>query len=126
MVPDPQDPATRDRSVLDWSELGEPRHARMLRWYASLVAERRRADDLTDDDLDSVSVESGADDSWILLSRGRFRVVANLAAEPATIPLPGLQDSCDVVLAWDPEGTRHTNESVTLPGHSVALLRLAV
>jgi maltooligosyltrehalose trehalohydrolase len=126
MVPDPQDPATRDRSVLDWSELGERRHARMLRWYASLVAERHRSDDLTDDDLDSVRVESGADDSWILLSRGRFRVVANLAAEPATIPLPGLQDSCDVVLAWDPEGTRHTNESVTLPGHSVALVRSEV
>jgi maltooligosyltrehalose trehalohydrolase len=125
-VPDPQDPATRDRSVLDWSELDQPEHARMFRWYASLVAERRRADDLTDDHLESVRVESDADDTWILVSRGRFRVVANLAAEPATIPVPGLQDSCDVVLAWEPAGTTHTNESVTLPGHSVVVVRMGV
>ncbi|MGL5862131.1 MAG: malto-oligosyltrehalose trehalohydrolase, partial [Phycicoccus sp.] len=36
-VPDPQDPATRDRSVLRWSELDEPDAARMLRWYAALI-----------------------------------------------------------------------------------------
>jgi maltooligosyltrehalose trehalohydrolase len=125
-VPDPQDPATRDRSVLDWSELEQPEHARMFRWYASLVAERRRDDDLTDDHLDSVTVENDANDAWILLSRGRVRVVANLAPEPATVPVPGLDEEADVVLAWDPAGTTHTNESVTLSGHSVALVRLGV
>ncbi len=41
-VPDPQDPATRDRSVLDWAEPAEPAHARMLAWYTDLVGLRRR------------------------------------------------------------------------------------
>jgi maltooligosyltrehalose trehalohydrolase len=123
-VPDPQDPATRDRSVLDWSELEQPEHARMFRWYASLIAERRRADDLTDDHLDSVTVDSDPDDTWILLSRGRFRVAANLDVDSVSIPVQGLDEAADVVLAWEPQGTTHTNESITLPGHSVALVRL--
>lgn len=41
-VPDPQDPATFERSKLDWAELDEPYHRRMLEWYWSLIALRRR------------------------------------------------------------------------------------
>jgi maltooligosyltrehalose trehalohydrolase len=122
-VPDPQDPATRDRSVLDWSELARPEHARMFRWYASLVAERRRDADLADDHLESVAVDSG--DSWLVMTRGRLRVVANLAAEPADVPVPGLGADATVVLAWDPAGTSHTDDSVSLPGHAVAVVRLS-
>ncbi len=124
-VPDPQDPATRDRSVLDWSELSRPAHQRMFRWYASLVAERRRDPDLADDRLDALVVDADDDDAWLVLCHGRVRVVANLAAEPATVPVPELGESAEVVLAWDPAGTSHTEGSVTLPGHSVVLLRLA-
>jgi maltooligosyltrehalose trehalohydrolase len=123
-VPDPQDPATRDRSVLDWSELLRPEHERMFRWYASLVAERRRDPDLADDRLDALVVDADDADAWLVLSHGRVRVVANLAAEPATVPVPELGQFAEVVLAWDPADTSHTEGSVTLPGHSVVLLRL--
>ena len=40
-VPDPQDPETFLRSKLDWSELAEPEHARLLDWYRELIALRR-------------------------------------------------------------------------------------
>jgi maltooligosyltrehalose trehalohydrolase len=40
-VPDPQDPATFERSRLDWSELGREPHAGMLRWYREVLALRR-------------------------------------------------------------------------------------
>ncbi len=123
-VPDPQDPATRDRSVLDWSELSRPEHERMFRWYASLVAERRRNPELTDDRLDPRVVECGDDDVWLVLSRGSMRVVANLAAEPAEIPVSDLGHSPDLVLAWDPAGTSHTEGAVRLGGHCVALFRV--
>ena len=126
-VPDPQDPATRDRSVLDWSELDRPEHQRMFHWYASLVAERRRDPDLADHRLDALDtlVVAADDDAWLVLSHGRVRVVVNLATEAATVPVPDLGGSAEVVLAWDPAGTWHTEGSVTLPGHSVVLLRLA-
>ena len=123
-VPDPQDPATRDRSVLDWSELGQPDHARMLRWYASLVAERRRNPDLLDDHLDALVVEADEDDAWLVLARGGLRVVANLSPTPADIPVPGLDPETPVILAWDPAGTSHTEDRLHLPGHSVALVRI--
>jgi maltooligosyltrehalose trehalohydrolase len=122
-VPDPQDPATRDRSVLDWSQLAEPQHARMLRWYASLVAERRRNPELADDRLDPAAVTADDGDTWLVLSRGVMRVVANLSPEPTDVPVPVLGRGAEVVLAWDPGGTSHTAEAVRLPGHSVALVR---
>jgi maltooligosyltrehalose trehalohydrolase len=40
-VPDPQDPATWRRSVLDWSERDSRGGARMLAWYRQLAALRR-------------------------------------------------------------------------------------
>jgi maltooligosyltrehalose trehalohydrolase len=124
-VPDPQDPATRDRSVLDWTELDQPEHERMFRWYASLVAERRRNPELTDDRLDARVVECGDDDGWLVLSRGSVRVVANLAAEPADVPVPDLGRDADLVLGWDPASTSPTENGVRLAGHSVALYRVS-
>jgi maltooligosyltrehalose trehalohydrolase len=40
-VPDPQDPATFERSVLDWSELERPAHRAVLDGYRRLIASRR-------------------------------------------------------------------------------------
>jgi maltooligosyltrehalose trehalohydrolase len=41
LVPDPNDPATFERSKLDWSELDEPAHARLLSLYRALARLRR-------------------------------------------------------------------------------------
>jgi maltooligosyltrehalose trehalohydrolase len=41
-VPDPQDPATFERSKLNWRELDEPYHRGMLEWYRGLIGLRRR------------------------------------------------------------------------------------
>lgn len=40
-VPDPQHPATVGDSVLNWAELDDPAHARMLSWYRGIIALRR-------------------------------------------------------------------------------------
>ena len=41
-VPDPQNRATVEASMLDWAEPDRPAHARMLTWYHDLIALRRR------------------------------------------------------------------------------------
>ena len=41
-VPDPQDPATRERSVLRWDERALSPHREMLAWWTELIALRRR------------------------------------------------------------------------------------
>jgi maltooligosyltrehalose trehalohydrolase len=46
-VSDPQDPQTFERSKLDWDEVGEPPHRKMLEWYRSLIALRRRLPSIT-------------------------------------------------------------------------------
>ncbi|MFS0884445.1 malto-oligosyltrehalose trehalohydrolase [Aeromicrobium sp. 179-A 4D2 NHS] len=73
-VPDPMDPATVERSTLDWDELGDPAHARMLEVYRSLIALRRQHPELSDPSLGDFTVDVAADDSWLVMHRGRFRV----------------------------------------------------
>ena len=101
-VPDPQDPATRDRSVLRWAERTRPPHDRMLAWYRRLVALRRAEPDLRDDDLAAVRVTTGPDPDvvgrgWLVVHRGRFDVLVNLTGGPAVLPCP---DGARPVLAW--------------------------
>jgi maltooligosyltrehalose trehalohydrolase len=92
-VPDPQDPATFEASLLDWSEPAEGAHAAMLDWYRRLVALRRSESDLTDPRLDRTSATADDDARWIVVRRGRLRVVANLADTARVVPLgmPGLR-----------------------------------
>lgn len=73
-VPDPMDPATVERSTLDWDELGDPGPARMLEVYRSLIALRRQHPELSDPSLGDLTVDVAADDSWLVMHRGRFRV----------------------------------------------------
>lgn len=73
-VPDPMDPATVERSTLDWDELDEPAHAQMLEVYRTLIALRHRHPELADPSLGDLTVDVAADDSWLVMHRGRFRV----------------------------------------------------
>ncbi len=86
-VPDPQDPATFERSRLDWSELGEQRHAEMLAWYRSLVALRAAEPELAGGDL-VCSVEYDPDGVWMRVDRGRFSVVVNFGEVELPVPCP--------------------------------------
>ena len=123
-IPDPQDPATRDASVLRWAELSEPAHARMLGWYRDLIALRRHEESLTDGRLDLVHVYRDAPDA-VVVARGRLRVVANLAAEATTVPVrSGSATVPDVLLAFDPAQVRVEPDAVGLGGNGVAVLRV--
>ncbi|MFB9835509.1 malto-oligosyltrehalose trehalohydrolase [Actinoallomurus acaciae] len=111
-VPDPQDPETYLRSVLDWTEPSRPGHRELLDWYRDLIALRRSCPELTDARLTEVEVEH--DESWIVVYRGSVRVAANLGADPVRLP------DGELLLASAP-GTRPGGE---LPGESLAILRM--
>ena len=117
-VPDPQDPATRDRSVLPWAELdpgADGIHLRMLAWYRELIAVRRREPDLMDDDLRRVRVDHN--DTWLAVRRGRVHVLVNLGTESALIPAPG---SATRLLSWgdvSPPGSGRADEPADVPSH---------
>ncbi|SFG05236.1 malto-oligosyltrehalose trehalohydrolase [Streptomyces mirabilis] len=122
-VPDPQDPATRDRSCLDWSEPEKALHARVLAWYRDLIALRRRQPDLADPDLAAVKVAYDDQARWLALRRGDVRVAVNLGKEAAAIPL-GLHHA-RVLAAWEPVEAADANGVLSVPGESCVVLTQA-
>jgi maltooligosyltrehalose trehalohydrolase len=115
-VPDPQDPATFQRSTLDWAEIGKPDHGELLDFYRTLIHLRRTEPDLADPWLPHLGVEVDDDRRWIVMRRGAVAIAANLGTEPVEVTVGG-----HVLAQWgDPEVGGATT---TLPPHSVAVLR---
>ncbi|GGY74951.1 malto-oligosyltrehalose trehalohydrolase [Streptomyces omiyaensis] len=120
-VPDPQDPATRDRSVLDRAERERDPHRRLLAWHRELIALRRTLPDLTDPDLGAVKVAFDEDARWLVFRRGDVRVAVNLGAEPAAIPL-GSNGRDRVLAAWLPTEAPARDGLLRLPPESAVVL----
>ena len=121
-VPDPQDPATRDESVLDWSEPTAPGHIEMLHFYRELIKVRRTQPDVASGDLRSTSVRFDEESGWLVLSRGSVHVFTNLASRGQVVPFDG--DVQHVLASWGrpPVVDEH---GVWLDGHDVAVVRTA-
>ncbi|MFL6099916.1 MAG: malto-oligosyltrehalose trehalohydrolase [Actinomycetales bacterium] len=119
-VPDPQSASTRAASVLDWSEVAAPEHARMLEWYRALVALRRNSPELLDDNLCRIEAAYDADAGWFVLVRGSHRVVVNVASVRREVPLGG--PVTEVLASWD-LCTAH-GQSVAVEPQSVAIVRV--
>ncbi|GAA3397110.1 malto-oligosyltrehalose trehalohydrolase [Cryptosporangium minutisporangium] len=118
-VPNPQDPATFERSKLDWSEPTKPPHAGVLDVYRRLIALRREVSDLTDPRLDRVAVLYDEDARWMVVRRGeRHAVAVNLGSAARAVSLPA---SVEAVLFHSHGADEWTG---TLPPESVAILRL--
>ncbi|HEX8497212.1 MAG TPA: malto-oligosyltrehalose trehalohydrolase [Actinomycetales bacterium] len=120
-VPDPQDNATRDRSVLNWDERDDGEHSRLLEWHRALISLRRQHKELTDGRLDRIFVDAPDDEGWLLVRRGSLALACNLMDRPATLPLPW--PDATVLLTWDEGNTTVGIDGVALGGHGVALLR---
>jgi maltooligosyltrehalose trehalohydrolase len=88
-VLDPQDPATFEMAVLDWTVVEEGAHARVLRWYQDLIALRRSHPDLTDGDRVAMEVDADPGTGSVRIRRGAATVVANLGKEPASVSAEG-------------------------------------
>jgi maltooligosyltrehalose trehalohydrolase len=120
-VPDPQDPATRDRSVLDWEELGEESSAELLQWYRTLIRLRREHPDLTDPDRRTTSCAYDEDARWFVLRRGAVAVACNLAGQRQEVPIDGRPLE---VLATSAPGFVYRDGCVEIDGESVVVARL--
>jgi maltooligosyltrehalose trehalohydrolase len=120
-VPDPQDPATFERSHLDWSEPKRPEHAQMLTLYRTLISLRHHLPELTDPRLDRVAVDYDEQANWLSVHRGDLRVVANLSGTARTVPLD--RPSVDVLLSTE-RGFRIGPDGIHLPGESGAIVRV--
>jgi maltooligosyltrehalose trehalohydrolase len=106
-VPDPQDPATFERS-----KLTRERHEPTAELYAKLLRVRRELPQ------DEVVTEHDEEGRWLAVDRGPFRLVCNFAAEQRAVPVAGRSD---VVLATA-EGVQLGDGEILLPPLSGALM----
>lgn len=90
VVPDPQDPATFERSKLDWTEAEGGRHARVLEGYRQLAQLRRELEALTDPHYSRNRVEVDEERRVLRLVRragmaDAVEIVINVGREPQTV-----------------------------------------
>ena len=116
-VPDPQHPATIERSTLNWDELTLPPHASMLAWYRDLIALRRGQLELADGRFDRVEVDFDEKERWLVIRRPSTVVAVNFAPRPCALDV----EASSVLLASADAALRATR--LTLPPESVAVLR---
>ncbi|WEH43582.1 malto-oligosyltrehalose trehalohydrolase [Streptomyces sp. AM 2-1-1] len=124
-IPDPQDPATRDRSCLDWTEPERAPHDRLRAWYRELIALRRAVPDLYDPDLASVKVAFDEEARWLALRRGDVRIAVNLAGRPVAVPWGGGHHRGGpgrVLAAWEPVEPPGPDGLLRLPAESCVVL----
>jgi maltooligosyltrehalose trehalohydrolase len=114
-VPDPQDPATFQRSKLDWSEPEDGHHAALLELHKRLILLRRRLSDLTDPRFTTTEAAADDDAGLILLQRGGVTVAANLGAEPVDAAVDG------VLVLKTADGVALEDGTLTLPPDSAAI-----
>jgi maltooligosyltrehalose trehalohydrolase len=117
-VPDPQDPATFERSRLNWAEPAAGPHAGLLAWYRELIALRRRLAELTDPRLDRVKTAYDQDAGWLIVRRGPVAVAANLGPLPWTFPA----SPAAALLAASAPQVGRSRQGVVLPPDTVAIL----
>ncbi len=91
-VPDPMDPATVDRSRLDWTEPERPGHREVLELYRALIRLRRERPELADPWVADLRVRTEGD--LLVLDRGPLRLAVNFGAEPVGV------EGGNVLLAW--------------------------
>lgn len=117
-VPDPQDPATYERSKLDWSELESERGSRMLGVYRELARLRRELPELTDPSFGHVHCTADEQARFFTMQRGSLTVLVNFGDQPTTV------EAGDVELLFETEaGVDLAGASLTLPAHAGALVR---
>jgi maltooligosyltrehalose trehalohydrolase len=117
-VPDPQQPATFERSRLDWAEPAKDRHADLLAWYRQLITLRRRHAALTDPRLDRIRTEYDEKAGWLIVRRGPVTVAVNLGIQTWTWPAG---PSAALLAASDPRIER-IQQGLSLPPDSVAIV----
>jgi len=118
VVPDPQDPATLERSKLDWAEAEEGMHVRVLAAYQRIIELRRSLPALTDPSFGSTSCT--ADEEWrvFTMRRGDVLVAVNFGDQPAEVSV-----DADLELVFrTPSQPTLADGVLHLPAHAGALL----
>jgi maltooligosyltrehalose trehalohydrolase len=120
VIPDPERLETFERSKLRWDEAMDGKHADMTAWYCSLIRFRRSSSSLNDGDPSHLQVEFDEGKRWLMMGRGKVRVIANLGGTPVEFPNYG---DLQLVLA-SCGGVVVDRERVLVPADGLAVVVL--
>ena len=120
-VPDPTDPATFQRSTLDWAERSQPPHNDLLAWYRQLIHLRHHYPSLTDGQLAEVRVNYDARANWLTVQRGPVLLACNFASQPQRLDRKGL--AIQEILLTSEAGVQLQEDCVLLPPESAVLFK---
>jgi len=118
-VPDPQDPETHLRSVLDWDERDRAGNREVLEWTRSLLRLRKGEPDFRDGDM--ARVRWSHSDGWLVMARGRFRVCVNLGSRDCLVPIPHVPGPSTMLTSSD--RVRWEDGGMALPPGGVGVVR---
>jgi maltooligosyltrehalose trehalohydrolase len=119
-IPDPQDPATFQRSKLDWTEVAREPHKLVLEWYKRLIRLRATTPELHDGKFGEIDVDYNEDQHWLMMKRGPITMAINLGRQKCHVPIPD-PGSHRLLMASDEKIILHA-KSAELPSDSVAIL----
>jgi len=117
-VPDPQDPATFERSRLRWTEIDSERSVSLLDWYRRLIALRRGTASLTDPRLCRTETACDTAAGWLVVRRGTVTVAVNLGVAAWAFPAG---PAAEILAASDP-GIERADRDLILPPDSVVIV----
>ena len=90
-VPNPQEATTFTRSILNWAEVAQPRHAELLEWYRQLIRLRRDKVELPREsraDSPRPEVQFDAAAEWLAFVHNGVLAVFNLGDRTQRVPMP--------------------------------------
>ncbi|MBW8764641.1 MAG: DUF3459 domain-containing protein, partial [Microbacterium sp.] len=117
VVPDPQDPATFQRSQLDWSEVDRSPHRELLELYRALIALRHREPEFSDPRFAMLSADWDDAAGWFALRQGGLEILVNLGTEAWSGP-----GAAELLLATTSAVTAD-HDGVHLPPDSAVVVR---
>jgi maltooligosyltrehalose trehalohydrolase len=118
-IPDPESPATFERSKLKWDEQKMTPHKEMLAWYRSLIQLRRSQTRSGLGNGEPVEVDWREDRQWLSIACDQLMVICNLNSSAQHFPI--LKDWQLLLASRD--GWRREEDQIDLPGESVIVLQ---
>ncbi len=116
-VLDPQDPATYQRSILQWDEASTGLHAQVLAGYRALASLRRQHPELTEPTFGRATVDEA--ERRLTVERGRLAIHLNLGEEDWHITAAEVLFSTTGPVAVGPDPTAFT----VPPGSAILTVR---
>jgi maltooligosyltrehalose trehalohydrolase len=116
-IPDPQAEQTFTDSILKWDELRQEPHASLLQWHKDLIRLRRSRSELSDGNLNAVTVRFDEAAQWLILQRGATSIACNLSQVPVELEVSGGR----LLLASD-DSVRLSGERLQLGPDSVGIV----